>query len=305
MQGSFPPGSSSTNRQDSIWHDRGAVNEHADRQYNPARGAAPRNPSPDVQHGLHNGLRSSPRLFQFNPNVLPDRHESSTADNEPAVSLPPDAGSKYAHTEGTSTAAAYNSPLLHTTRTAQRRFKANTLHGEYDQSFHNSDREGTPAATTRPFPQTYKSSRSAKVHLVPQSNGHVYTVTASPTALKDTHATPPNRFLPQVLDLLPPVVQRLWKRRRKRSLSSDVRGFAASESHFARSTARLRLLLVICIGLSSLLYLFHPSKSPSVPPRPSKIEAGAIPDQSSKGIVPTWKWWSPQQTAASKPKRGK
>lgn len=305
MQGSFPNGTPSTNRQDSNRHDRSIVNGgYARRQYISARPNL-HNVPPNASYELQDGSRSSSRLWQFSPSMVPDRHEGFSADNEAASSPPPDAANKHAHPEGTSTAAAYNSPLLHTAKTAQRRFKPNTLYEEYDQRPYINDTEGTPTVANRPSLQTYRSHSSAKIHLIPRDNDHVYAAVPPSAALKDNHPKPANRYLSQALPLLPLPLQRLWRRQRKKSSSSDIHRIVGRPQS-ARANSRLGLVLVVCMSLVVFVWLLRHAKTTPAENRAPEEDSGANVSEPAKALVPTWKWWSPpQQTVASKPKKGR
>lgn len=245
-----------------------------------------------------------PSLHHSNRSYGSPRHDAFADNDGPASSPPPDEANVFFQPEGITTAAAYNSPLLYTTKAAQKRFKASTLYGETDHSDYIQEGEVTPTVASRPTFQPYKSSSSARIRLVPQANGLTYTAAPASAYSQDSYSKSSRGFIVYILQLLPVRIQRVFKRKRKKSLSSDIR--AGTSIPIPAQRSRLRLVLVACLTVVAVIYLVGPRKGTSLATSSlSELEASIPSEVPISVVIPTRKWWQvSHETTQSRPQKG-
>lgn len=313
MQGSSAGGFSSPYIQDSsiTSNNRRAQNAkdvHGPRESSSSRATlrtSSRSPQPYYTTG-----HSIARPAQHSPNsaTYEARYDVfAVTDSDAAASSPPpeDANASF-QPEGMSTAAAYNSPLLFSTKATQKRFKAGTLYGEPDHSSYENDAERTPTIGRKSYLQPYRSSGLSRVRTTPRENGYPYAPAVATTSHhQEGYNGPSRRYDLRILQLLPVRIQRLFRKRRKKSLSPELQ--VTPSGPVLAGFSDSRLVLAALLTLVVLVYLYLPGKRASSTLSSMDQEGSlSIIQEPVKPVLPTRKWWHlPAQTPLVKAGKGK
>jgi hypothetical protein len=256
----------------------------------------------DQSFGDNSSGRGSPHLASgtIKPNAY----------SEDGNSPPPDDDDSSLHPRGTTTAAAFNSPLLHSTKFAQKRFNAGTLYSDTDQPFHEdgcSDGDRTPTLGSsnigRTLVTSYKPLVQSRLRPIPPGNGYTSALHSTSSYRLDGRTTSIPRYtlVQRGFRLLPSRIQRLIKKRKKKLFTPEMtfeNGERPSETYVPR---------ILYLGLLVLVYIIYrysfgarhssqvTSEKPGVPTSAQNFE---------KHPLPTRKWWQAlEQAPSTKPMR--
>lgn len=192
--------------------------------------------------------------------------------------------------EAITTAAAYNSPMLFSSKLAQKRFNTGALYAESDHPYEDDSDNHVASSIER-----YRTPR-----IRPKIYENGYSATTKRTS-QGVRANSTRHTFSRVLELLPFRIQRLFNKRRKKILSPELH----IEPHREQASRRPTLLFLLsCVVIAGLVYLVFPSD------QAAQTAGDLVQEDTSsdaqhiqKPSLPARKWWEASPDPAVQKKR--